>query len=83
MKKDYDFSNGKRGAVLDTPGQTGATIYLDNGILDAFRKQGDSCGRGYQTLINQVLRDYLEKTSKPLEAKTPSEFPATNLHKAG
>ena len=83
MKKEYDFSNGKRGAVLDTPGKTSTTIYLDNDILDAFREQGDSCGQGYQTLINRVLREYLEKTSKPLDAKTPSEFPRTNLEKVG
>ena len=35
MKKDYDFSKGKRGAVVSVPaGKTRVTIRLDNDILD-------------------------------------------------
>ena len=74
MMKEYDFSEGKRGAVLDTPGKTGITVYLDNDMLDAIRETGDASGQGYQTLINQVLREYLEKTSKSLRTKTVSKL---------
>ena len=70
MKAEYDFSKGKRGAVLKPKGKTRITIYLDNDILAAFRKQGDECGRGYQTLINETLRTALQKTARPIDAKT-------------
>ena len=33
MKKEYDFSQGKRGAVVRQDGKTRITIYLDNGGL--------------------------------------------------
>lgn len=78
MKKEHDFSKGKRGAVLNAPGKSGITVYLDNDILDAIRDIGDSSGQGYQTLINQVLREYLEKTSKPSRMKTLSELSGTD-----
>jgi uncharacterized protein (DUF4415 family) len=74
MKKEYDFSKGKRGAVLNTPSKSEITIYLDNDILDAIRERGDSSGQGYQILINQVLREYLENTSKPFRTKALSEL---------
>jgi hypothetical protein len=46
MKKEYDFSRGKRGAVLPTAGKTRITIYLDDVILDRFKAEcaGDSVG---------------------------------------
>lgn len=30
MKKEYDFSKGKRGAVIKSRGKTRITIHLDN-----------------------------------------------------
>ena len=33
MKKVYDFSKGKRGAVSPTTGKTRITIYMDDAIL--------------------------------------------------
>lgn len=56
MRDEYDFSTGKRGPVLSSAGKTRITIYLDNDILDAFRERSHAARRGYQTLINQVLR---------------------------
>jgi len=56
MKTTYDFSKGKRGAVLPTTGKTRITIHLDNDVLEAFRLQATSQGKGYQTLINEALR---------------------------
>ncbi|MDE0421769.1 MAG: BrnA antitoxin family protein [Gammaproteobacteria bacterium] len=55
MRKEYDLSNAKRGPVLKPPGKERITILLDKDILAAFRRHG----RGYQTVINQALRDYL------------------------
>lgn len=69
MKKEYDFSNGKRGAIDPTPpGKTRITIRLDNDILDWFRQQVHSAGGGnYQTLINNALREYIKGHDEPLE----------------
>ena len=69
MKKEYDFSNAKRGPVVKPPpGKTRVTIRLDNEILDRFRNQADESGGGnYQKLINDALREYLARQREPLE----------------
>jgi uncharacterized protein (DUF4415 family) len=69
MKREYDFSQGKRGAIEPTPpGKTRITIRLDNDILEWFRQQVHLAGGGnYQTLINQALRYYIEQQEEPLE----------------
>ncbi len=61
MKRDYDCSKGKRGAVVPPePGKTRITIRLDNEILDHFRNRVHEMGRGnYQTLINDALREHI------------------------
>jgi uncharacterized protein (DUF4415 family) len=61
MKREYDFSKGKRGPVLPPePGKTRITIRLDNEILDHFRKRVHDMGGGnYQTLINEALREHI------------------------
>jgi len=63
MKREYDFSRGKRGAVIPSePGKTRITIRLDNEILDHFRKRVHQMGGGnYQTLINEALREYIRR----------------------
>jgi len=66
MKKEYNFSKGKRGAVIPPVGKTRITIYLDDGILDRFKTQSQKTGKGYQTLINDALNSYLGLTVKPL-----------------
>ena len=69
MKKDYDFSKGKRGAVIPRVGKTRITIYLDHAILKRFKAQSERTGKGYQTLINDALNSYLGLTEKPLTAE--------------
>jgi hypothetical protein len=32
MRQEYDFSNGKRGAIISSQGKTRITMYLDNEI---------------------------------------------------
>ncbi len=69
MKKEYDFSKGKRGAIV-TPasGKTRITIRLDDDILAWFRETVQGAGGGnYQTLINDALREYLQEKKEPLE----------------
>jgi len=70
MKKEYDFSGGKRGASLKAPGKSRITIYLDNDILEKFRERGDAAGRGYQTMINDALRAALGDEAQPINAQT-------------
>ncbi len=70
MKKEYDFTNAKRGAVLAAaPGKTRVTIRLDNGVLDWFRGQVDEAGGGnYQTLMNAALMEHIARRREPLES---------------
>lgn len=66
MNKEYDFSKGKRGAVIASPGKTRITIMLDEDILEAFRKKAEESGLGYQTMINETLRLALDPESAPV-----------------
>ena len=61
MKAKYDFSKGKRGAVLpDTGKKVRITIRLDRDIVDWFRSKVEAQGGGnYQTLMNEALREYV------------------------
>lgn len=70
MKDEYDFSRGKRGAVLPAgAGKTRITIRIDNDILEWFRTTVDRAGGGnYQTMINEALRQYIRSQEEPLEA---------------
>ncbi len=70
MRKEYDFSNAKRAKEVphleklqsEENGKTRITIMLDNDILNNFRSKAKSEGLGYQTLINQVLKNYTNST---------------------
>ena len=66
MKREYDFSKSKRGAVVSTAGKTRITLYLDNAVLDHFRALSEQTGRGYQTLINEALSAHSGLTEQPL-----------------
>ena len=69
MKKEYNFSKGKRGAVLPAPkGKTRITIRVDDDILEWFRGEVDAAGGGnYQTLINDALREHITRQQEPFE----------------
>jgi uncharacterized protein (DUF4415 family) len=70
MKREYDFSKAKRGAVMAVPkGKTRITIRLDDDVIDWFRDQVEKAGGGnYQSLINDALRDHIGRSREPLEA---------------
>jgi uncharacterized protein (DUF4415 family) len=70
MKKEYDFSKGKRGPVVQVAkGKTRVTIRLDDDVLEWFRDQVDKAGGGnYQSLVNEALRDFMDRTREPLES---------------
>jgi len=69
MRKEYDFSKGKRGPVVSAAaGKKRITIRLDDEVIEWFKKQVDDAGGGnYQTLINQALHDYMAQIREPLE----------------
>ena len=69
MRKEYDFSKGKRGPVVPgQPGKTRITIRLDDDIIEWFKEQAHLAGGGnYQTLMNHALRQYINDAKEPLE----------------
>lgn len=70
MKDEYDFSQGKRGALAPTKGKTRITIMLDDAVIEAARSVAENEGFGYQTVINNTLRHaLLEAGSKKQEAE--------------
>jgi len=69
MRKQYDFSSGKKGAVLASPGKTRITIMLDDDIIEYYRAKGT----GYQTVINAALR----ATLKESRGKSQEDRPLT------
>lgn len=66
MKKVYDFSKGKRGAVIPATGKTRITIYVDDAVIQRFKTQSERTGKGYQTLINEALKSSLGLTEQPV-----------------
>ena len=69
MRKEYDFSRGRRGPVGKTPtGKTRITIRLDDDVLAWFKDLVHKAGGGnYQTLINRALRERMDSEANPLE----------------
>ena len=84
MKREYDFSKGKRGPVVAVPpGKTRLTIRLDTDIVDWFRNQVEKAGGGnYQSLMNQALREFIKRSKEPLES-TLRRVIREELRKAG
>ena len=66
MKKEYDFSKARRGAAVPQKGKTRITIYLDDEVLAAYRALSEKTGKGYQTLINDALRNGVDQSEQPL-----------------
>ncbi len=69
MRKEYDFSQGKRGPVVPVqPGKTRITIRIDTDLLNWFREQVNARGGGnYQTMMNEALRAFIRHQDKTLE----------------
>jgi uncharacterized protein (DUF4415 family) len=69
MRKQYDFSNAKRGPVVPIPkGKKRITIRLDDEVIAWFKRRVHAAGGGnYQSLINAALREHMRRTDEPLE----------------
>jgi uncharacterized protein (DUF4415 family) len=73
MKQHYDFSKGKRGRIIparpEQAGKTRITIRIDDDLVDHFLKEAEASGGavGYQTLINEALRQHVEGKAPKFE----------------
>ena len=73
MREGYDFSRGKRGRIVapeaEPRGKTRITIRLDEELVDHFLKAAEASGgaTGYQTLINEALRQHVEGKAPKFE----------------
>ncbi len=83
MRKEYDLSKAKRGAVIPQRGKTRITVYVDNDVLQELRKRAGAAGRGYQTLMNDLLRQYLGKTNRPLDEESLRRILREEMKAAG
>jgi hypothetical protein len=66
MRAEYDFSKGKRGALIPQTGKTRITIHIDNAVLDEFRARAERAGTGYQTMMNEALKAFLGESEPPV-----------------
>jgi BrnA antitoxin of type II toxin-antitoxin system len=66
MRPEYDFSKGKRGALIAPVGKTRITIHIDNAVLDEFRARAERAGIGYQTMMNEALKAFLGASEPPV-----------------
>jgi hypothetical protein len=71
MRDEYDFSVGRRGAVIPSSGQSQVTLMLDDDLIEHFRQEAESRGTGYQSLINAILRAHVEGIVAPNEDDRP------------
>jgi uncharacterized protein (DUF4415 family) len=82
MKTEYDMTKAKRGSVVSARGKTRITIYLDDAVLAKFREQAESQGKGYQTLINDVLLQASTQNTTPVTEESLRKILREELHAA-
>lgn len=63
MRGHYDFSGGKRGAVIKTNKEK-ITIRLDPDVIQWFRDQVQG-GGNYQSMINDALKAHIAQQVEP------------------
>lgn len=56
MEKEYDFSEGEIGKFY-RPNKIQKTIRFDQDVIEYFQAEANKLSLGYQTLINQTLRE--------------------------
>jgi hypothetical protein len=62
MRKTYDFSNARRGAVIHPAKGTRISIRLDDWILAWFKGQVEQAGGGnYHSLIRAALVEHVRR----------------------
>ena len=63
MREEYDFSAAKRNPYAKKLKKQ-ITINIDSDTIDYFRRESDSTGIPYQTLINLYLTDCAKNKKK-------------------
>ena len=66
MRAEYDFSKAARKALIPNKGKTRISIYIDNAVLEAFRAKAEAVGIGYQTMMNDALKQFLSEANRPI-----------------
>ncbi len=56
MKTEYDFSNATRGKFFQNDAELNLPVYLDNEVLEYFKKKAQSKGIDLNQLVNDLLR---------------------------
>ena len=88
MKAEYDLSKAKRAREVDhlaklqsaaAGGKTRVTMYLDANVLAAFRLRAEAEGKGYQTLINEALKQ-VATNSTPLTEEVVRRIIREEIH---
>jgi uncharacterized protein (DUF4415 family) len=70
MRAEYDFSKGKRRAIVPTKGKTRITVYIDDAVLDEFCARAEKAGTGYRTMMDDALKAYLaDRGEEPVTAQ--------------
>ena len=64
MRAEYDFSKAERKALIPSKSKTRISIFIDNAVLDAFRSKAESAGLGYQTMMNDALKQFLSESGR-------------------
>lgn len=62
IEPEYDFSKGVRGRFF-RPRKKSTTIRLDEDLILFFKKRAGERKVGYQTLVNEALREYVHDHS--------------------
>ena len=62
MRDEYDFTDGRRGTIVRST-EARITIRLDPEIIGWFRGRVRG-GGNYQGLINEALREHIERQSR-------------------
>lgn len=71
MRKEYDFSKGKRNPYARQLKQS-ITMRIDRTTLDYFKTLAEELDVPYQTLINSYLRDCATTGRRPAMTWRPS-----------
>jgi uncharacterized protein (DUF4415 family) len=69
--------------VIRQRGKTRITIHIDDDVLEAFREPSDAAGRGYETMMNEALREHLGQSGDRVNADTIRRIVREELRKAG
>lgn len=55
MKDEYDFSDAKRGSIVDMEGKVKITLVLDTELLARIREHADDSGESINKVVNDLL----------------------------